>query len=38
MGAIRIKVQTADNSITSNPSINIQWSEKLHVYKKQIHN
>ncbi len=40
MGAVR--VQTADKNITSNPhlsspSINIRWSEKLHVFKKQIH-
>ncbi len=45
MGAVRMRVQTADNNITSNnttplqssPSVNILWSEKLCVRKKQIH-
>ncbi len=40
------RVQTADKNViysTSNPqasstSINVLWNEKLHVYKKQIHN
>ncbi len=42
MGAVRMSVQTAAKNITSNPhdssqSIDILWSEKLHVCKKQIH-
>ncbi len=40
MGAVRMRVQTADKNINylhdSSPSINI-LSEKLHVCKKQIH-
>ncbi len=42
MGAVRMRVQTADkntsNTHHSSPSINILWSEKLHVCKKKIHN
>ncbi len=40
MGAVRLRVQTADKNITiihSSPSNNILWSEKLYVCKKQIH-
>ncbi len=41
MGAVRTRVQAVDKNITSNPhhsspSINVLWSEKLHVYKKQV--
>ncbi len=41
MGAVRMRVQTADKNITSNPhhsspSINVLRSEKLCVCKKQI--
>ncbi len=40
MGAVRI--QTADKNITinhkqSSPSINVLWSEKMRICKKQIH-
>ncbi len=42
MGAVRMRVQTADKNITvitsnSSTSINILWSEKLCVCNKQIH-
>ncbi len=42
MGAVRMRVQTADKNFTSNPhhsspSVNILWSEKLRVCKKHIH-
>ncbi len=46
MGAVRMRVQTADKNITIihkydphnfSPSINVLWSEKLSVCKKQIH-
>ncbi len=45
MGAVRTRVQPADKNITiipKNPhdsslSVNILWSEKLHVCNKQIH-
>ncbi len=40
MGAVRMRVQTADKNITithTSPSVNILWSEKLRVRKKQIH-
>ncbi len=42
MGAVRLRVQTADKNITmsishqSTPSINILWSEKLHICDKQF--
>ncbi len=46
MGAVRMRVQTADKNITiihklstplqSSPSVNIFWRKKLHVYKKQL--
>ncbi len=42
MGAVRMRVQTADKNVTMNqhepsPSINILWREKLCVRKKTIH-
>ncbi len=41
MGAVRLKVQTADKNITiiqnSSLSINVLWSEKLRVCKKQVY-
>ncbi len=42
MGAVRMRVQTADkknhnNPQDSSPSINLSWSEKLCLYMKQIH-
>ncbi len=40
MGAVRMRVQTADKNITiihTSPSVNVLWSEKLCVCKKQIH-
>ncbi len=40
MGAVKIRVQTANKNISvinKTPSINILWSEKLHVYNKQIY-
>ncbi len=44
MGAVRMRVQTADKNITistSNPHhsnlLIVSWSRKLHVYRKQIH-
>ncbi len=45
MGAVRMRVQTADKNITilhTTPvhqlTCEILWSQKLRVYKKQIHN
>ncbi len=41
MDAVRMKVQTADKNITiiqnSSLSINVLWSEKLRVCKKQVY-
>ncbi len=42
MGAVKMRVQTADKTITSHPHIfipiiNVLWSDKLHVCKTQIH-
>ncbi len=42
MGAVRMRDLTAGKNITSNPHdssplINVLWSEKLHVCKKQIY-
>ncbi len=42
MGAVRMRVQTAERNITiihkqsTCPSFNVLWSEKLYVFKKQI--
>ncbi len=38
MGAIRMRVQTADKNITiiSRSSINILWNKKQHVYNKLL--
>ncbi len=36
MGAVRMRVQTADKKHHNNPH-HFLWSEKLHVCKKQIH-
>ncbi len=41
MGAVRMRVQTADKKHHNNNSIhsiNVLWSENLHICKKQIHN
>ncbi len=46
MGAVRMRVQTDDEKLHNNPqvpyhsspSIDILWSEKLHVCKKHIYN
>ncbi len=44
MGAVRMRVQTADKNITiihkhhdSSPLMNIMWSKELHICTKQIH-
>ncbi len=37
MGAIRKADKNNNNQHHSSPSINELWSEKLNVYKKQIH-
>ncbi len=39
MGAVRIRVQTADKYITiiHTTPVNHVWSEKLHISKKHIH-
>ncbi len=40
MGAVRMRVQTANKNKTvihTSPLINVLWSEKLLVYKKEIH-
>ncbi len=40
MGAVRMRVQTADKIITmihlTRPSVNVLWNKKLHIGKKQI--
>ncbi len=41
MGAVRMRVQTADKNITiihTTPSVKVLWSQKQHVCKKQIYN